>query len=185
MKPLPVQSWENIRDATVWPNACLQSGYDRTAPISPFSEDCLYLNIFVRSNTYLNKESRKRPIMIYIHGGSFTNGATAIDMFEPSTIVAMSDVIVVTINYRLNAFGFIHLSDSEITGNQGLLDQSMALKWVYENAERFGGDKTRITISGESAGAWSAGFHMFYPNSWPYFRNIIMESGTPSGPSNS
>ena len=181
MKPLPVQSWNNTRDALVWPKLCIQSGYSNAPNL--FSEDCLYLNIFVRSDAYLNKATSKQPILIYIHGGAFVSGTSSSDMIEPSTLVAMSNVIVVTINYRLNAFGFIHLSDSEITGNQGLLDQTMALKWVYENAERFGGDKTRITISGESAGAWSVGLHLYYSKSWPYFRNAIMQSGGPTGPS--
>ncbi len=64
------------------------------------------------------------------------------------------------------------------------MDQHLALKWVYDNAELFGGDKTKITISGQSAGAWSVGYHLFYPHSWPYFRNSIMESGGPTGSSN-
>lgn len=177
-KPLPVKSWNNTLNATVWPKSCMQSGNS-----SFLSEDCLYLNIFVRSDVYMNNVTNKQPILIYIHGGGFMVGGSSMDLIEPSTLVAMSNLIVVTINYRLNAFGFMHLSDSEVTGNQGLLDQNMALKWVYENAERFGGDNTKITISGESAGAWSVGYHLFYPNSWPYFRNAIMQSGGPTGSS--
>jgi carboxylesterase type B len=66
----------------------------------------------------------------------------------------------------------------------GFLDQNLALKWIYKNAYRFGGDKTKITISGHSAGAWSVGYHLFYKKSWPYFRNAILESGGPTGSSN-
>ena len=95
-------------------------------------------------------------------------GSSASDWYEPSTLVAMSDIIVITLNYRLDHYGLLHIADTE-TGNSALLDQNLALKWIYENAHTFGGDKNRITVSGESAGAISIGFHLFYPDSWPYF----------------
>ncbi len=106
-------------------------------------------------------------------------GSSTDDRFEASTLVSMNGIIVVTINYRLDALGFLHLKDSSATGNQGFLDQVMALKWVYDNANSFGGDNSKITVSGESAGAWSVGYHLFYPGSWLNFRNAIMESGGP------
>ena len=93
-------------------------------------------------------------------------------------------MIVVSFNYRLNVFGFLHLADSDASGNVGFLDQTMAMKWVYENTKSFGGDNSKITVFGESAGSWSVGFHLFYRESWPYFRNAIMESGAPTGSSN-
>lgn len=96
-------------------------------------------------------------------------------------MVATQNVIVVSINYRLNVFGFMHLADSDATGNAGFLDQNLAMKWVYENAKAFGGDNSKITIFGESAGSWSVGFHLFYQQSWKYFRNAILESGAPTG----
>jgi len=77
----------------------------------------------------------------------------------------------------------LHLSNSSATGNAGFLDQNLAMKWIYENIIYFGGDNKKITISGESAGAFSVGFHLFYPPSWPFFRNAIMESGGPVGQS--
>lgn len=96
--------------------------------------------------------------------------------------MGMQDIIVVTINYRLNALGFLHLSgESDASGNQALLDQYTALKWISENAATFGGDSSKITISGESAGAWSVGYQLFMPASWGYFRNAIMQSGGPTG----
>jgi len=91
----------------------------------------------------------------------------------------MNGIIVVTINYRLDALGFLYLENSNASGNQGFLDQAMALQWIYDNAFSFGGDNSKITLGGESAGAWSVGYHLFYPGSWPYFRNAIMESGGP------
>ena len=145
------------------------------------SEDCLYLNLFIQQNTFSNKQKELKPVWIFIHGGSLTSGSTSESFYDPSFIVATNDIIVVTIQYRLNVFGFLHLADSVAGGNQGFLDQTMAMKWVYENAEKFGGDKTRITISGESAGSWSVGYHLFDKESWPYFRNAIMQSGGPTG----
>ena len=120
--------------------------------------------------------------MFWIHGGGLSVGSASESLYEMSTMVAMSDVIGVTINYRLGHFGFSYFEGTDATGNQGFLDQSLALKWVYENAERFGGDRSRITIFGESGGAWAVNFHLFYPGSWPYFRNAIMQSGGIKGP---
>ncbi len=100
---------------------------------------------------------------------------------DPSVMVGVQDIIVVTINYRLGALGFLHMAgQADASGNQALLDQQMALKWISDNAATFGGDKSKITIDGESAGAWSVGYQLFMPNSWPYFRNAIMQSGSPT-----
>jgi len=120
-----------------------------------------------------------KPVLVFIHGGSFVSGDGA--SYDPSNFVAMKDIVVVTINYRLNALGFLGLEGTEATGNQGLLDQTLALKWIHDNAFTFGGDKSRVTITGQSAGAWSVGFLLFYENSWAYFRNAIMQSGGPTG----
>ncbi len=172
--PIPISSWDNILNGTVWPNRCMQS--DNSIPLM-MSEDCLYLNIFVRSDSYLNRSQKLSPIMVWIHGGSLTSDSSANDLYEASTLVSHSGIIVVTLNYRLNIFGFMRIDETESTGNQGLLDQNLALKWIYENAKTFGGDNTKITLSGESAGARSVGFHLFFPKSWPYFRNAILQSG--------
>ena len=88
----------------------------------------------------------------------------------------MSGIVVVTIQYRLDVFGFIRLESTDATGNQGLLDQSLALKWVYENIRNFGGDPSKITIQGVSAGASSVSYQLLYPGSWPYFKNAIVQS---------
>ena len=183
LKPQSIKKWNETRDTLFLPKFCAKGGLSFYEYPSLYSEDCLFLNVFVRSDSYFNRNSTLKPIFVWIHGGSFLYGGTSLDGYEPSTLVAASDIIVVTIQYRLGVFGFLYHNGIEGSGNAGFLDQSLAIEWIYNNAEFFGGDKTRITIGGESAGAWSVGFHLFYPSSWPYFRNAIMESGGPTGES--
>lgn len=111
-RPLPVNDWEDDIDGTQGPNSCLQTE-DENA-----SEDCLYLNVYTQANSYLNRTRALKPVLVFIHGGSFLGGDGA--SYEPSNIVAMDDIIVVTINYRLNALGFLHMPGTEATGNQGI-----------------------------------------------------------------
>jgi len=144
-RPIPVANWQGIKDGTQFPRSCKQ----QTDPLS--AEDCLYLNVFVRSDVYLNRNTTLKPILVFIHGGDFTAGGSA--GYDGSVIVSMREIIVITIQYRLDVFGFIRLEDSDATGNQGLFDQNLALQWIYNNANNFGGDQNRITINGESAGA--------------------------------
>ena len=143
-KPIPVNNWPGVINGTDMPKACKQNN-DPTS-----EENCLYLNVFARSDTYLNRKINLRPILVFIHGGDFTGGSSS--QYDQSTVVAMSGIVVITIQYRLDVFGFLRLEGTEATGNQGLLDQNLALKWIFDNAFVFGGDKTKITISGESAG---------------------------------
>jgi len=92
-------------------------------------------------------------------------------------IVAETDVIFVSLNYRVSIFGFLFLDHIDAPGNMGLLDQNMALRWVYDNIEAFGGDPTKITIVGESAGSASVSLHLLSPLSQPLFKSAIMQSG--------
>jgi carboxylesterase type B len=170
-RPIPVSNWSNIKNATHLPNSCMQTDMNEAN-----SEDCLYLNVYSRLDVFLNKDTSLQPVLVWIHGGGFTAGSTREPIYEPSTIVAMSGIVVATIQYRLDVFGFIRLEGTDATGNQGLLDQSLALKWVYENVRNFGGDPSKITIQGESAGASSVGYHLLYTGSWPYFKNAIVQS---------
>ena len=177
-KPLPVKNWHETLNGKTWPNSCMQTiGIINNE--TKLSEDCLYLNVFSPKNAILNRKKAQAPILVFIHGGGLHFGSSTNDLYEPSTLVSLSEIIVATINYRLDHFGLLYLEGTDARGNQALLDQSLALKWIYENAHTFGGDRTKITLVGESAGAISIGFHLFYPNSWPYFRNVIMESGVP------
>lgn len=175
LKPEPIRSWSTVKDGTSWPNSCIQPSNELVT-----SEDCLYLNVFTHREAYFNRERELKPIMVWIHGGSFTSGGSA--EYEASTLVAAGDVIIVSINYRLGLFGFMFIDG--IASNAALYDQQLALKWIYDNAPKFGGDKDRITVFGESAGAWAVGFNLFMETSWPYFTNAILESGGPTGSSN-
>ncbi len=172
--PAPIKNWHEIKNATIYPKACVQDQQSVET-----SEDCLYLNVFVQQNTFNNKNKELKPVLIFIHGGGFTAGSSK--EYDQSFVVATNDIVAVTIQYRLDIFGFLHLNDSDALGNQGFLDQTLALKWIYENIQNFGGDNKKITISGESAGSWSVGYHLFNKESWPYFRNAIMQSGGPTG----
>ena len=147
--PIPIKSWNQTIEAKFWPKICIQNNI---RPIF-LSEDCLFLNIFTRLDSYLARNFSLQPILIFIHGGAFVSGSPSNDIYEPSTLVARSGIIVVLISYRLDSFGYLHLAGTESTGNYGFLDQNLAIKWVYDNAFTFGGDKNKITISGQSAGS--------------------------------
>ena len=176
--PVPAGQWSSILDGTKPPKSCLQM----MDPINNTSEDCLYLNIYVKKEFYLNRNSELKPIMVFIHGGGFGIGSSS--RSSGAAVASIADIIMITINYRLNALGFLHVAGTNVTGNQGLLDTSLALKWIAENAKFFGGDNTKITISGEGAGGMNVGFQLFMPQSWPFFRNAIMQSGGITGKSN-
>lgn len=173
--PKPVKSWTKTLNATKWGKSCTQWDGDKIDKDS--SENCLFLNIFA---PYTNNNNQNGlPIFVWVHGGSNYGGSATDDTYEASTLVAMSNIIVVTINYRLGPFGFFTIKGTDAKGNQGFLDQSLAFKWVYENAPLFGGDRSRITIGGESAGSWDVGYHLVHKPSWPYFSQAILESGSP------
>lgn len=100
------------------------------------------------------------------------------DIYDPRTVVAQSNVVFVSVQYRLSTFGFLYLNSTDVPGNMGLLDQNMALKWVRQNIQNFGGDPNRVTVYGESAGAASATYHLLSPISRDLFQNAILESGS-------
>nr|QOV04255.1 esterase CCE70 [Tetranychus urticae] len=142
-------------------------------------EDCLYLNIYVTESTFNNSSNKLRPVLFWIHGGALTSGSGNADA-EGIPMVPLHDIIFVTINYRLNAFGFIYfgVNQPRIPQNIGFKDQLFALKWVHENIQMFGGDPNSVTISGESAGSWSVSAHLLSPLSKGLFKRAILESGT-------
>ena len=147
-------------------------------------EDCLYLNVWLAQPTH---PCASKPVMVYIHGGAFIAGSTDMALFDCTNLIKENpDVIVVTIQYRLGVLGFLHLShlpdgkDYPDAQNLGLLDRKMALKWVHENIEGFGGDPDNVTIWGESAGAGSVTMLPLIKGSQQYFKKVIAQSGAPS-----
>ncbi|KAL8579566.1 hypothetical protein ACOMHN_025519 [Nucella lapillus] len=142
------------------------------------SEDCLFLNVFVPAQDV--SEDRLVPVLVWIHGGGFIIGTA--DIYEGEELAGEGGVVVVNLNYRLGPFGFLSTGDAASRGNFGLLDQRLALRWVHEHIGRFGGDRTRVTLSGASAGAASTAFHALSPLSRPLLRHVILFSGSATAP---
>ncbi|MFI6047409.1 carboxylesterase/lipase family protein [Nocardia sp. NPDC051321] len=170
--PAPPAVWSQERDATKPGAQCTQP-----LPTGGFggSEDCLFLNVSTPSGT----AAQPRPVLVWIHGGAFVFGSG--DAYDPSRLVRTGDMVVVTINYRLGALGFLgHTAvaheDGQV-GNFGLMDQQAALRWVHDNIAAFGGDPAKVTIAGESAGAMSVCDHLVSPQSERLFQGAILESG--------
>ena len=159
-----------------------QLDYDaQVASVYVRGEDCLYLNVWKADDGKKNK-----PVMVWIHGGAFTAGGTVEPREEGTNLVKENpDVIVISIEYRLGVFGFLHLShlpdgkDYPDAQNLGLMDQMMALKWIHENIASFGGDPDNVTIWGESAGGDSVTTLPLIEGSHKYFKRVIAQSGTP------
>lgn len=166
--PVPKSSWTGILNCTSYGPICMQPNLWGRSDIF---EDCLHLNVFTKNADQLTDPL---PVIVFIHGGGFETGS-AIE-HGPEYLMER-DVVVVTIGYRLGAFGFLALETSEIPGNAGLKDQALALKWIQRNIKFFGGDSTKVTISGLSAGAFSATAHMISPMSRGLFHNVIAMSG--------
>lgn len=143
------------------------------------NEDCLVLNVHVpRHVDLLNPTAHRLPVLLWIHGGSFSGGSGTTPKYDGRHLSNATECIVISINYRVGAYGFLvyNKGNDHLNGNQGLKDQQMAMRWVQENIENFGGDKDRVTIFGESAGAQSVMWHMLSSVSRPLFRRAILES---------
>ncbi|ELU09955.1 hypothetical protein CAPTEDRAFT_43877, partial [Capitella teleta] len=136
-------------------------------------EDCLFLNIHIPGGT-INR-TKRLPILVYIHGGNYFFGCS--NIYRGSAFATKQNVIIITINYRLNYFGFLSTGDDRIPGNMGLLDQVQALQWIHDNIEAFGGDPDKVTLLGESAGAWCVSLHAISPRSKNLFKRAIVMSG--------
>ena len=172
--PQPPTAWNGIREATAFGARCPQ----RATPFGSYSanEDCLTLNVYTPGH----QPDAKRPVMVWIHGGSFIGGAGS--DYDPSDLVADGNVVVVTLNYRLGAFGFLALpsladESGNIPGNYGLADQQAALRWVQQNIANFGGDPNNVTLFGESAGGSSVSDQLASPLAKGLFHKAIIESG--------
>ncbi|XP_061181840.1 carboxylesterase 1C-like [Saccostrea echinata] len=173
LKPQAYGSWNRTFDATKLGPACMQSYTGAIIYDNNLSEDCLHLNIYVPYN--ISKDVR-RSVMVYIHGGGYMTGSGI--SYDGSRIASHGNVIVVTINYRLGMFGFPSLQNSEVVENVGLWDQILALKWIKDNIDDYGGDASNITIFGESAGGFAVNFLMLIPRNKGLFHRAIIQSGT-------
>lgn len=184
--PLPVRPWKGSRKADAFSAGCIQHKDIERLPWSreymlqgPTSEDCLYLNVW----TSANFEGRRLPVYVFFYGGGFMEGAGSIDVYN-GTNLALKGLVVVTVNYRLGALGFLAHpalsaeSPHHVSGNYGFLDGVTALQWVNENIGSFGGDPEKVTIGGQSAGSGMVHDLCASPLAKGLFRTAVAESGT-------
>lgn len=187
--PRPVAPWTGVRRANAYGHAAPQGSSMRPAPAqstgislvgdgATFSEDCLYLNVWTPA-----LDNRKRPVMVWLHGGGFSSGSGASALYDGANLARAHDVVVLTINHRLNAFGYLDLS--QIAGSDyadssmaGMNDIVLALKWVKENIGRFGGDANCVTVFGESGGGRKVSVLMATPPAQGLFHRAIVQSGS-------
>lgn len=199
--PLPPSPWTNVRDAFVWgdrapqhsgrpgmtarahtaPNAGTSERYHLPPDEGASSEDCLHLNVWTPSPS--RKGHERRPVLVYIHGGAYNGGTVNSVLYDGTRLCKRGDVVVVTINHRLNAFGFLYLAGVTAdpayadSGNVGMLDLVLALKWVQNNIAQFGGDPTRVTIFGQSGGGAKCATLMAMPPAHEKFHRVMTMSG--------
>ena len=177
--PEPPKEWKpkvlerKTHGDVCWQGSMLEFNTRIFAPNFTYSEDCLYLDV------YSPNVSGRLPVLFYIHGGAFEYGTA---LTYPSDLLALHGLVVVVIQYRLGPFGFLTTGNSAAPGNFGMLDQVEALKWVKENIEHFGGDPSKVTIAGLSAGAASVSLHLLSPLSKGLFHQAIAESGVDLSP---
>ncbi|MEJ0039711.1 MAG: carboxylesterase family protein [Gammaproteobacteria bacterium] len=177
--PQPVKSWSGVRRATAFASACMQNptSLKSQAPGISASEDCLYLDVWTPART-----SRERlPVIVWIYGGGFNGGMTSAPLYDGANF-ARKGVVFVGIAYRVGPFGFLATPElsresGHASGNFGLLDQIAALKWVQANVAKFGGDASKVTLLGHSAGGFAVSMLAGSPLAKGLFRGVISESG--------
>jgi para-nitrobenzyl esterase len=181
--PLPARPWSGVADATRFAPSCPQRGEGYL----PQSEDCLFLNIW----TPAPDPGARRPVMLYIHGGAYSSGSAVDPLVDGRHLAAHGDVVVVTVNHRLNAFGYLYLARLDPrfadSGNAGQLDLILALQWVRDNIAAFGGDPARVMVFGQSGGGAKIATMMAMPAATGLFHTAATMSGqqvTVSGPLN-
>ena len=182
MPPVKPATWTGTRDALAFGPTAPQTGDNSgtTGAGSPAqqSEDCLVLNVFTPGL----KDGRKRPVMVWLHGGGFSSGSGSGRILDGTSLAHTHDVVVVTLNHRLNVFGYTYLADAmgsdfALSGSAGLLDLVAALEWVRDNIAGFGGDPDLVTIFGQSGGGRKVATLMSMPSAKGLFHRAIIESG--------
>lgn len=187
MPPQPVQAWTQVRDASAYGARAAGLGYPPflmreegvDLDTSPISEDCLMLNVW----TPATDTSTKRPVMVWYHGGGYTSGSGGSVRYDGSNLASRQDVVVVTVNHRLGALGFLYLAGLggdkfARSSNLGMLDIVQSLEWVRDNIANFGGDPGNVTVFGESGGGGKVSTLMAMPAARGLFHRAIAESGT-------
>ena len=180
--PEPAEPWSGVRDCTAF-GACAPQNVvaldmlEAFKILEPQSEDCLFVNVWTPG-----VDARRRPVLVWIHGGAFTIGSGAQSIYDGAALASRGDAVVVTVNYRLGPLGFLRLTELTngripSTGNEGILDQVAALEWVRDNVAAFGGDPENVTIFGESAGGMSVGTLLGLPRARGLFHKAIPQSG--------
>ena len=184
MPPLSPETWSDVRDALAYGPSAPQPSRSNDKP----NEDCLFLNVW----TTALRDGRKRPVMFYIHGGAYNNGSGSSPLYDGVRLCKRGDVVVVTVNHRLNAFGYLYLArfggeEFADSGNVGQFDLIMALQWVRDNIMEFGGDPNRVMVFGQSGGGAKIATLMAMTMAKGLFHRAATMSGqqvTASGPLN-
>jgi para-nitrobenzyl esterase len=184
MPPVKPEPWTGIKETVEWGPEAPQGPHTEipevtaTIPKGTISEDCLHLNVWTNG-----LDSRKRPVMVWLHGGGFTSGNGSYSMYDGANMARKQDVVNVTINHRLNSFGFLYLADLggekyAHASNAGILDAVAALEWVRDNIVSFGGDPNNVTIFGQSGGAGKVSTLLAMPSAKGLFHRAIIQSGS-------
>ena len=181
--PVPPLPWTEVRETTAYGPASPQRGREAEAQ----AEDCLYLNVW----TAEPRQGGKRPVMVYIHGGAYSTGSGSSPLYDGVRLCKRGDVVVVSVNHRLNAFGYAYLArlvpELADSGAAGQLDLVLALQWVRDNIAQFGGDPARVMVFGQSGGGAKIATLMAQPTAAGLFHRAATMSGqqvTASGPGN-
>lgn len=177
--PLPEGPWKGVKAALREGASCPH----RNMILENYkgNEDCLFLNVYTPKLPNSESGNQKLPVLFWIHGGGFQFGNGNAFLYGPDYLIP-ENIILVTINYRLGALGFLNAGTAEAPGNAGLKDQVLALKWVRDNIESFGGNPNEVTIGGQSAGSASVHYLLLSPLTKGLFKRAIAQSGVVLNP---